>query len=445
MQLLSRPEYERQTALTRDARMKWWRDARFGLFIHYGLYALIGHQEWSMAIEGWKIPDYEKLADSFLTKPGAAREWAQLAKNAGMKYMVLTTRHHEGFSLWDSKVNPYNSVNYGPKRDIVREFVDACREFDLGVGLYSSLMDWHHPDAHRMAHDSEARKRFNEYIFALNRELLTNYGKIDILWFDSGHPLEGDAIGWNATEMNQRLRALQPDIIFNNRTGLPEDFGTPEGHITAISGRDWEACMTFNGISWGYVDSMQIGPYSYNAQRILRMLQSVCRGGGNLLLNIGPAPDGSVPSDAVEPLSAVGRWLSINGEAVYGSLVPLEEWGSGNGILGMSIRENNLYAWRWLWTPDERLCICGYKQKLLRVTVIETGEEVAFEQEGYRIFLKGLSVTPPQYCCNIPVYKMEFEEPPRYTFLPYCPHLHHGEDVAKDGLGMGTATILPNL
>jgi alpha-L-fucosidase len=174
--ILCKSEYEEQLAKTRDQRMAWWREARFGMFVHFGLYSKLGHHEWAMTQENIPIKEYEKLANAFSPKPGAPREWAALAKKAGMKYMVLTTRHHEGFSLWDSKANPYNAVNYGPKRDIVREFVDACREYGLKIGFYSSLMDWHHPDGWRCAFDAEARKRFNDYIRALNTELLTQYG-----------------------------------------------------------------------------------------------------------------------------------------------------------------------------------------------------------------------------------------------------------------------------
>ena len=169
--LLSKTDYEKWIAQTRPERMAWWREARFGMFVHFGLYATVGRNEWVMSVENYPIPEYEKLADQFNPQPGAPRKWAELAKKAGMKYMVMTTRHHEGFSLWDSKVNPYNSVNYGPKRDIVREFVDACREFDLKIGFYSSLMDWHHPDSWRCAFDTEARRRFNTYLTGLNREL----------------------------------------------------------------------------------------------------------------------------------------------------------------------------------------------------------------------------------------------------------------------------------
>ena len=230
MEYMKRKDYEAWIASTRDARMDWWRKARFGMFVHFGLYSILGRHEWVMSMEGIDKEDYEKLADQFLPEEGCCEKWAKLAKKAGMKYMVLTTRHHEGFSLWDSKVNPYNSVNYGCHRDIVKEFVEACRKYDLKIGFYSSIMDWHHPDGEKCENDPEARRRFLDYIEALNTELLTNYGKIDILWYDVAQPMESWE-AWDSLARNQRLRALQPDIIINDRSRLPEDFGREDpGH-----------------------------------------------------------------------------------------------------------------------------------------------------------------------------------------------------------------------
>jgi alpha-L-fucosidase len=370
--LLSKPEYEEWTAGTRDARMSWWREARFGMFVHFGLYSALGRHEWAMTQENIPIAEYEKLADQFNPKPGAPREWAALAKEAGMKYIVLTSRHHEGFSLWDSKANPYNSVNFGPKRDIVREFVDAAHEYGLKFGFYSSLMDWHHPDGWRCAFDQEAKKRFLDYIEALNTELLTQYGKVDILWYDVANPMENWE-GWNSLERNQRLRALQPDIIINDRSLLPEDFGTPEEHITAES-RDWEACMTFNGLSWGYIDAKQAQPYAYNAQKIIRMLNTCASGGGNLLLNIGPAPDGSVPADAIAPLMQVGAWLKENGSAVYGSVNRVRGWGGGgNGVTGASSKGNNIYLWNYIWPAGGQMGLGGYRNAPKSVRFVKDG------------------------------------------------------------------------
>jgi alpha-L-fucosidase len=427
---LSKKDYEQQTAATRDARMAWWREARFGMFVHFGLYSQLGRHEWAMPLENIPVKEYEKMAETFQPQPGAPRKWAALAKAAGMKYMVLTTRHHEGFSLWDSKANPYNAVNYGPKRDIVREYVDACREYGLKIGFYSSLMDWHHPDGWRCAFDTEARRRFTQYIKALNTELLTQYGKIDILWYDVALPMESWE-GWDSLELNQHMRSLQPDIIINDRSHLPEDFGTPEEHVTATD-RDWEACMTFNGISWGYVDSKQAAPYSYNSQRILKMLQTCASEGGNLLLNIGPMPDGSVPVETVEPLTAVGQWLKENGKAVYGKLVKNAGWADrafgGNGVSGASSDGKSIYLWTTIWPTAGEMAIGGYFSAPKAVRLLRDGTPVEFEHKGHRILLKDLPKECPDPHAGVAVIEMEFDEKPQYLFGSYYPQLHGGKD-----------------
>ncbi len=428
-QLLSKTDYEKWVAGTRPERMAWWREARFGMFIHYGLYSQVGRNEWVMSLENTPIAEYEKLANQFNPQPGAPRRWAELAAKAGMKYMVMTTRHHEGFSLWDSRANPYNSVNYGPKRDIVREFVDACRECELKIGFYSSLMDWHHPDGWRCAFDTQARQRFNAYISALNRELLTQYGKIDILWYDVALPMETWE-GWDSLERNQEMRALQPHIIINNRSRLDEDFGTPEEHLNALD-RDWEACMTFNGISWGYVDSAQSAPYSYNAQRILRMLNTVSAGGGNLLLNIGPAPDGSLPPEAVEPLTTVGSWLAENGKAVYGQK-PKSVQVNASGVASSSFDGKNVYIWNWIWPTGGEMALGGFMSPVKAVRLVKDGSPLAFEQRGQRILLKNLLPKSPDAHAGIAVLELEFESAPEFHHASYYPQLHGGVDFAGD-------------
>lgn len=425
MELLCKTDYEKMTADSRDQRMSWWREARFGMFIHFGLYTQLGRNEWVMALENWPIREYEKLADGFMPKEGCAREWAKLASEAGMKYMVLTTRHHEGFSLWDSKVNPYNSVNYGCKRDIVREFVDACREYGLKIGFYSSLMDWHHPDSWRCAFDPEANRRFHEYIMELNRELMTNYGKIDILWYDVARPMCSHE-GWNSLELNQMVRSLQPDIIINNRSLLDEDFGTPEEHIKA-SDRDWEACMTFNGISWGAVDSEEALPYSYNAQQIIRMLNTVSYGGGNLLLNIGPHVDGSVPPEAVAPLRQVGRWLKANGEAVYGK-VRKTNMVCLTGASNLTVKGNTVYLWKWIWPKEGQMILAGFEKPPRSVRCVSNGQPVAFRADGQRLFLEGLPVKSPDEAANVAVFALEFDEEPVHHRCSYYPQLHMGKN-----------------
>jgi len=397
------------------------------MFVHYGLYSVLGRHEWAMATENWPVKDYEKLADKFLPRPGVAREWARLAKAAGMKYMMLTSRHHEGFSLWDSKVNPYNSMNYGCKRDIVKEFVEACREEGLRFGFYTSCMDWHHSDGGKAAYDSAARKRFTDYIYSLNEELLTKYGKIDVLWFDVARPMETFE-GWNSLEMNQRLRAIQPEIIFNNRSRLDEDFGTPEERVTPEPGRDWEACMTFNGLSWGYIDSKQAEPYSYNPQRILRMLATCSNGGGNLLLNIGPTPDGSVPPEAIAPLTAVGKWLEKNGEATYGKLYNFNGIrGIGNRLCSLSRKGNTVYAWSWIWPAGDELIIAGFSGKLKSVKILATGQNLPFTQEKYRVIIGNLPKEGRDAIAGVSIFALEFDGEPEMTPYASQPPLCFGQ------------------
>lgn len=424
----SRPEYEADIAKTRDERMQWWRDARYGMFIHYGLYSQLGRNEWVMALENYDIKEYEKLADTFENKEGSIREWAKLAKAAGMKYMVMTTRHHEGFSLWDSKINPYNTMNYGPKRDLVKEFVEACREFDLKIGFYSSLMDWHHEDSWKCAFDREARIRFTDYIKELNRELMTNYGKIDILWYDVSRPMESPE-GWNSLELNQMVRELQPHIIINDRSQLLEDFGTPEEHLTP-SERDWEACMTFNGISWGYIDSEQAKPYSYTPQQILDMIQKVTSNGGNLLLNVGPMPDGTLPEEVIEPLTKVGNWLNENSEAVYGQQDTVKSKTCVSGICKVTQKDKVYYVWNKIWPKENTLNLVGlFNAKLKAVSLLKDGSSIDFVQDGHRIVLKNLPDKNPDQNVGLPVFKLEFEEAPDCYRASYYPQLHLGQTL----------------
>ncbi len=428
-------DYDKEIASTRDRRMAWWREARFGMFVHYGLYTQLGLHEWAMAYDNIPVEEYEKLADAFAPKEGCCREWAALAKQAGMKYMVMTTRHHEGFSLWDSKANPYNCVNHGPKRDLVAEFVEACREYDLRIGFYSSLMDWHHPDSWRCVVDSEARARFTQYIEDINTELLSNYGKIDILWYDVPEPLQSYE-GWNSLERNQRLRAIQPDIIINDRSRLDEDFGTPEEQIKA-SERDWEACMTFNGLSWGYIDSEQARPYSYSAQGILKMLQDCCAHGGNLLLNIGPTPDGSVPEEAVGPLTQVGAWLKDNGEAVYGELVKKRSGANtffdpsfdGSMLSRPSRKGNTIYLWNVIWPKSGELYIGGYLEAPKSVCLLRDGTPLKVELDGHRLRIYDLPIERPDPHCGVTVIAMEFDRDPGYRLATYYPQLNRGTEM----------------
>ncbi|HXE08870.1 MAG TPA: alpha-L-fucosidase [Acidobacteriaceae bacterium] len=398
----------------RVRRLAWWRKAKFGMFIHWGLYSVVGHQEWVMESEGVPIPQYEILAQHFKPKPNAAREWARLAKRAGQKYMVMTAKHHEGFCMWDTKFTDYNAARQGPGRDLVREFVEAARAEGLGVGLYYSLMDWHHPDGAICATDPAARERFVTYTHGLIRELMSNYGKIDILWYDVDWPLTPEQ--WRAEEMNRMVFRLQPDIVVNNRNGLPGDFSTPEHKIDPAQ-RAWETCETMN-LGWGYQkhDTEWKSPL-----RIVNDLTTCAQNGGNYLLNIGPMADGTVPEESVRTLERVGEWLAGNGEAIYGT-----DGGasiSQGNYDNFTRKGNTLYIHAYFWPggtpaaewlsfyrPATVLAVGGLKAKALSARLMKTGQKVDFTQTETALRLTGLPLAAPDDLVS--VIAVECDAPP---------------------------------
>jgi alpha-L-fucosidase len=397
-------------AATREQRMQWWHDAKFGMFVHWGLYSVIGQHEWAMEYEGIPIPQYERLAKHFTPRPNAAREWARLAKRAGQKYMVMTTKHHEGFCMFDTKLTDYCAPKQGPGRDLVREYVEAARAEGLRVGFYYSLMDWHHPDGAICATDEAARKRFVAYTHGLVRELMTNYGKIDVLWYDVDWPLTPEQ--WESERMNKMVFELQPEIIVNNRNGLEGDFSTPEQHIAASkAGRSWEACMTLND-SWGYQKSDDDWK---SPKTIVNNLATCARGGGNYLLNIGPKPDGSVPDESVSILETVGKWLDHNGAAIYKT-----ERGtfSSDALTNYTRRGNTLYVHVYNWpgdTPAEQwltfyqpptvIAIGGLKAKAKSARFLTSGTAASFEQDKLSLRFTNMPKTAP----DTPVTVIEVE------------------------------------
>ena len=372
----------------RARRMKWWHEARFGMFIHWGLYSTLGRHEWAMEEEGIPVTEYEQLAKRFHPRPNAARAWAKLAKAAGQKYMVMTSKHHEGFCNFDTKLTNYCAPKQGPGRDLVREYIEAAKAEGLRFGFYYSLMDWHHPDGARCATDPEARKRFVEYTHGLIRELMTNYGKIDVLWYDVDWPL--DATGWESERMNKMVFGLQPDIIVNNRNGIPGDFSTPEQEIVAEKGtRAWESCMTLND-SWGYqrADDNWKSP-----KTVIRNLVECSRDGGNYLLNIGPKPDGSIPEDSVRVLTEVGQWLSRNGESIHTTercQVHASEFA------GFTRRGNTLYMHVHFW-PGDTIALGGLTTKVNSAKLLVSGQSVKFDQERFRVLFSGLPADAPDH------------------------------------------------
>ncbi len=380
---------ERNQATTTNpdsqVRMKWWHQARFGMFVHWGLYSVLGRHEWVMENEGIPVAEYEPLARRFGPKPNAAQDWARLAKRAGMKYMVMTTKHHEGFCLFNTKHTNYCAPKQAVGRDLVKEYVDAARAEGLRVGFYYSLMDWHHPDGARCADDEAARKRFVDYTFGLIRELMSNYGKVDILWYDVSWPL--DAAGWQSERMNKMVFDLQPGIIVNNRNKLPGDFSTPEQKIVAEKDRAWEACMTLND-SWGYqsADDNWKSP-----KQVIRNLISCAREGGNYLLNIGPRADGSIPEASVRILNEVGHWMAGNGDTIYDS-EPCQVRRSN--YASFTRKGNTLFMHVHFW-PGDTVALSGLKATVKSARLHASKRKIDFKQDRFRVRFTGLPQEAP--------------------------------------------------
>lgn len=322
-------------------RMSWWTEARFGMFIHWGLYALPARHEWVMSKEQMSKEKYQQYKDYFNPDLYNPVEWARLAKKAGMKYVVFTSKHHDGFCMYDSRYTDYKITNTNFRRDVMAELIEAFRNEGIRIGLYYSLIDWHHPDflANDPIHPQRNNKlelqkdtkrdvkRFQTYLKNQLTEILTNYGKIDLLFTDFSYPNRENGKGkdyWNSPDLYQLIRKLQPDIIINDRLDLMEEKGwdylTPEQFMpmewVTYDGekQPWETCQTFSG-SWGYFRD----EYTWkSARQTIVMLTETVSKGGNLLLNVGPTARGVIQQEAVDRLGVVGEWMRFHGRSVYG-------------------------------------------------------------------------------------------------------------------------------
>ncbi|MFP4088719.1 MAG: alpha-L-fucosidase [Cyclobacteriaceae bacterium] len=328
-----------------DRRMEWWRDAKFGMFIHWGPYAIpagmykgkevSGISEWVMDRGEIPVAEYEEFSRQFNPTQYDADEWVRIAKDAGMKYIVITSKHHDGFALWDSEVSEYDVMDFAPiKRDLLAELKEACEKYDVKLCFYHSIMDWHHPDAqapHYPDYNTPDKQNPNfqayvdNYLFPQVTELVEKYDP-HVIWFDGEWIPE-----WtheHGVRMYTHLRKLNPDLIINNRVDKGRqgmqgmnadgefmgDFGTPEQEILeGTSDYDWEACMTMND-SWGYKKNDDNWK---SAELLIHQLVDVAAKGGNYLLNVGPTAEGLIPEASVERLKAMGDWLDVNGEAIY--------------------------------------------------------------------------------------------------------------------------------
>ena len=387
-------------------RTAWWRNDRFGMFIHFGAYAVAARGEWVKSNEEITTESYQKYIDEFNPVDFDARKWAKIAKAAGMKYAVLTAKHHDGYCMFDSKLTDYKlSTRFGG-RDLVREFLEAFRAEGIKVGLYYSIIDWHHPDYpnvgnHPQRNDKEYGKRkFNwdnylKYMHGQVEELVRDYGKIDIMWFDYSFD-EYSGEKWKAKELVQMVRKYQPDIILDNRLkhndGISSkqrtvstlgDFETPEQGIPDVPLTDkfgnaipWETCLTLNGV-WGYNESDKNWK---SPELIVHTLVNCVSKNGNLLLNVGPDARGNIPQESVSILKEVGSWMAKNGESIYGcgsSALAKPDWGR------YTSKGNTLYA-HWLYPNIGDINTRGVDgDKVKAVYMLCTGAELPYQKSWW--------------------------------------------------------------
>jgi len=385
-----------ETANEHDARMQWWRDARFGMFIHWGLYAVpagewngnTNYGEWIRTSAKIPLETYNQFIPRFNPVDFNAEEWVKLAKQAGMKYIVITSKHHDGFCMFDTRQTDFNIMATPFHRDPMKELAAACKKYGLKFCFYYSIMDWHHPDylpRREWESDREAGnadyEKYVAYMKAELKELLARYGEIGVLWFDGEWEKN-----WNQTrgfDLYKYVRSLQPSIIVNNRVGAGRqdmegmtkngmfggDFGTPEQEIpaTGIPGADWETCMTMND-HWGYNSHDK---NFKSSKELLQMLADIASKGGNYLLNVGPTAGGTFPEQSIKRLQDIGKWMDLNSESIYGtsaSPVSATPWGkctmksTGNGV--------RLYLHVFNWPVNGQLIFPGCLNKVSRAFIL---------------------------------------------------------------------------
>ncbi len=422
----------------------WFTADRFGMFIHWGLYSMPARHEWVKNYEKLSEAQYEKYFEYFDPDLYDAREWAKKAKAAGMKYAILTTKHHEGFCMFDSQYTDYKCTNTKAGRDLVKEFVEAFRAEGLRVGFYYSLLDWHHPDFtidyyHPRRDEPNVDelnkgrdlKRYAQYMRDQVTELMTNYGKIDILWFDFSYPDDPsfpEAIRkgkskevWESEKLIEIARTLQPGIIINNRAGIDQDIWTPEQYqiekwlTHAETGEKvvWEACHTFSG-SWGYYRDEQ----TWKSERMLidLLINSVSLG-GNLLMNVGPTSRGYFDSRAEKALDVYAKWMKYNSRSIYNCTMAEPQFTAPRGCrLTQSSDGKRLYV-HLMEYPYGFLEMHGYAGKVAYAQFLHDGSELQM-CEGKPVHISdGLSKGDDLLFLTLPAIKPDVTVPVIELFL----------------------------
>lgn len=415
-----------------DQRMEWWRDARFGMFIHWGLYSVpagewngqTGHGEWIRTTAQIPLETYDQLLDRFNPVEFDADAWVTMAKNAGMKYIVITSKHHDGFALFDSKVSDFDVMATPFQRDIMAELAAACEREGIVMCWYHSIMDWHHPDylprrtweTNRPVGEANF-DRFVKYLHAQVTELLTRYGPIGIMWFDG----EWEST-WNHTygqALYDLCRSLQPDVIVNNRVdvgrggmagfsdeGYAGDYGTPEQEVpaTGLPGVDWETCMTMNA-HWGW---NQADTNWKSTQELIRLLVDIASKGGNFLLNIGPRADGTFPPQAVTRLAEIGDWMKIHGDSIYGTTAsPFDALPWGRCTVRTGEESSTLYLHVFDWPKEKVLVVPGLGSPIRSARLLSDGGRPLVWERGESDVHVTLPPLAPDARCSVIALEVE--------------------------------------
>ena len=423
-----------ETEKEKEERLAWWTADRFGMFIHWGTYSLAARHEWVKKLERISDEEYQKYFDNFNPDLYDPAEWAKLAKAAGMKYAVITTKHHEGFTLFDSEYTDYKMTNTPYGKDGLREWVEAFRAEGLKIGFYYSLIDFHHPDytidiqhPQQPASDEEYAALnkdrdmsiYREYLKNQVTELLTNYGKIDMLWLDFSFPGEygKDRDDWGSVELLKLVRKLQPHILVNDRADLREyeggwDFGTPEqvrsSNWPVYKGEKvpWETCQTLTG-SWVY---NRDSPFWKDTKQLLVLLIESVSKGGNLLLNVGPTGRGKIENKAENALLSMGEWMKYNDRSIYGCTeAPETIEVPGNTLLTYNPGTNRLYV-HLLDYPGNSLTMLGMKGKIKYAQLLHDASVIPISSPtGY--WLENMGLKEDDIFLSLPAVQPEVEIP----------------------------------